>query len=452
MKSIVQSALFLFFTFFSFFQVLYSQPNPDIDKLDRYFTALEQNNRFMGSVFIMYEDEILFNRAYGIMAADGTPAVPESIYRIGSITKSYTDVMILKLVEQGELTLDSTLDQFFPSIPNSNTITVEHLLRHQSGLVNFTNLPEYIEYYLEPRNREEHLAYFEKIGTSFEPGANTEYSNTAYLLLGFIVEKLTRMDYEEALQKMIVEPIGLQSTYFGDGIDTAGGEAESFFYREGEWHLSPETHMSVPHAAGAIISTAGETAAFYKALFNGELLTDESFEKMVSFEGPFGLGMIRFPFHDNYISGHNGGIDGYQSNSAHDPDNNLTFAILGNGVNYNFNDILIGLLSIIYGMDFEFPDFKERQSIILTDEQLAAYSGTYTSPDFPLEIRLFAENGNLMGQATGQGAFPLTIYDEQTMAFEQAGIELLFEEREKERFQSFELRQSGMVYQFSLED
>jgi len=435
-----------------FSQLLKSQPNPDIDKLNQYFEALEENNRFMGSVYIMHNDEVIFNNAYGQAAADGTAASPSSIYRIGSITKSYTAVMILQLAEQGKLSLDTTLGQFFPSIPNSDSITIEQLLRHQSGLVNFTNLPEYMDYHTQPRSREEHLALFEQIGSSFEPGSNTEYSNTAYLLLGFIIEDLTGLSYGDALRQMITEPLGLDASYFGKNIDTATGEVESFTYRDGKWELSYETDMSVPHAAGAIVSTAEETAAFYDALFNGNLLGEETYSQMITFEGPFGLGLIRFPFHEHTMYGHNGGIDGFQSNSAHDPENNLTFAVLGNGVNYNLNNILIGLLSITYGKEFDIPDFEERQAITLTDEQLSAYSGNYSSEDIPLQINIFIDNGNLMAQATGQPPFPLSIFDEQTMAFEQAGVEIIFEGKTNGRYTKFDLIQGGATYRFTLDE
>lgn len=435
-----------------FSHTLKSQPNPDIDKLERYFEALEENNRFMGSVYIMHNHEVIFNNAYGQAADDGAAASPSSIYRIGSITKSYTAVMILQLTEQGKLSLDSTLGEFFPSIPNSDSITIKHLLRHQSGLVNFTNLPEYLDYHTHPRSREEHLALFEQIGSSFAPGSNTEYSNTAYLLLGFIIEDLTGMSFGEALQQMITEPLGLYATYYGKTIDTSSGEVQSFTYNDGKWHLSFETDMSVPHAAGAIVSTAEETALFYNALFNSEILDEETYSQMTSFTGPFGLGLIRFPFHEISMYGHNGGIDGFQSNSAHDPENNLTFAVLGNGVNYNLNNILIGLLSITYGKEFDIPDFEERQAITLTDEQLIAYSGSYSSADIPLQINLFVDNGNLMGQATGQPAFPLTIYDEQTMAFEQAGLEIIFDEKTEGRYSEFDLIQGGATYRFTLDE
>ncbi len=327
---------FLFIILFTFSAALpqagYAQSDIDTEKLNRFFTALHENNRFMGSVAVMNGDQVVFEEAYGIISEDGIPATPESIYRIGSITKSFTATMILQLMDRDELSLDSTLDTYFPEMPNADHITIEQMLRHQSGLVNFTNLPDYMEYFSDNKSRDDMLKLFESVGTSFEPGEDTEYSNTAYVLLGYIIEDVTGMSYADALQEMITEPLGLTSTYYASGIDSGKNEADSFVYQQNEWQPADRTNMSIPHGAGAIVSTAEEVARFFHGLFSGELLSDESLNQMRTFDGPFGLGLTRFPFNQNTLIGHNGGIDGYQSNAAHYPEGNLTFSVMGNGV------------------------------------------------------------------------------------------------------------------------
>ena len=203
---------FLFIILLTFSTVLLqsadAQSNMDTEKLNEFFTALHENDRFMGSVVVMNGNEVVFKEAYGIISEEGIPATPESIYRIGSITKSYTGTMILQLIERGELTLDTTLDTYFPNMPNASQITIEQMLRHKSGLVNFTSLPDYMEYFTDERSRDEMLELFETIGISFEPGENMEYSNTGYVLLGYIIEEATGMAYADALQEMITGPLG----------------------------------------------------------------------------------------------------------------------------------------------------------------------------------------------------------------------------------------------------
>lgn len=311
----------------------------------------------MGSVAVMSGDQVVFEEAYGIISENGISATSKSIYRTGSITKSYTATMILQLMERGEMSLNTTLITYFPDMPNADQITIEQMLRHQSGLVNFTNSRDYLEYSTTTKSREDMLELFEAIGTSFEPGKKTEYSNTAYVLLGYIIEEVTGVSYANALREMVTEPLGLTSTYFGSGIDSEKNEADSFVYHQGNWLPALITNLYITHGAGAIVSTAEEVARFYQGLFSGELLSDESLEQMITFEGRYGLGLIRYPFDEKMLIGYNGRIDGNQSVVVHFPERDLTFSVMGNGINYGFNQIMIGLLRISFGNDYEMPTF-----------------------------------------------------------------------------------------------
>jgi len=436
--------LLLFFPF-----LVTAQSEIDTDKLDLFFSELESNNRFMGSVAIMEGEDVIYSRAYGIADSDENQAETSSIYKIGSITKTYTAVMIFQLIEAGELSLDTTLDAFYPEISNADEITIKHLLGHRSGLVNFTALPDYLEYHTQDRSRSEMLNKFQQLGTNFEPGTSQEYSNTGYVLLGYILEELTGKSYDQLLQENIAEPLGLENTYYGGSRAENSRETDSFNYRNQLWQSAQKTNMEIPHGAGAVVSTAEETAAFFVGLMNEDLLSESSIEEMATFQGAMGQGLIRFPFNDKEAIGHNGGIDGFQSSAAVFPEEGITFAILANGVNYAFNDILIGLLSIMFDEDYEIPDFSEKESINLPENQLRTYTGEYESANIQFEIRLFIRDGNLMAEATGQTPFPLTIIDEQTMIYEPAGLELKFDPKEGEFYNGFTLEQSGMQFPFT---
>lgn len=447
-----RSSLILLFTCLILVLPVSAQDSIDTEKLDQFFTQLSENNRFMGSVAILSGEDIVFESAYGEISADGKPATAETVYRIGSITKSFTAAMIMKLAEQDSLSLETTLDNYFPDMPNSDEITIENLLRHQSGLVNFTNLPEYANYFEDETSREQMLKRFQEAGTSFDPGESTEYSNTGYVLLGYIVEDETGLSYADALQQMITGPLGLNSTYYATGIDPDLNEADSFTFQENDWVAASLTNMFIPGGAGAIASTAEETARFFRNLLKGDILKAESLREMTAFDGPFGLGLIRFPFGDRTLIGHNGGIDGFRSNAAHYADGDLTMAILTNGLNYNFNDILIGTLNIAFGQEYEIPNVKQRTALTLPKEELEQYTGSYSSSNFPLDIKLFLDGDNLMAQATGQGSFPLTIYTETTMAFEQAGIDMEFSDFSNGRYRAFRFTQAGQQFDFTLQE
>lgn len=430
---------------------LSAQTGADVDKLNAFFEALHQHDKFMGSAAILHGDELVFHEAFGFMDADQHPADPETIYHIGSITKTMTVALVLKLVEEGKLTLSDTLDQFYPNIPNADNITIEHLLRHRSGLVNFTNMPEYAQYYTEEITREELLNLFIEYGTEFEPDERFEYSNTGYVLLGYIIEDITGMTYGEVFEKYITGTAGLSRTFYDTEYSGQYLLADSFTRVE-QWQKLPKTNMSIPHAAGGVASTVEETARFFKALFDGKIITQESLEIMTTLTDGLGMGIFRIPFYDKYAYGHTGGIDGFHAVAAYFPDEDVSFAILSNGLNYVMNDITIGLLSLTFGHDFEIPDFEAEESefIHLSVEEMARYTGNYTSEQLPLEIRFFEQEGRLMSQATGQGAFPLTAVSETTMKFEPAGIVIEFSDFTDGRYRAFTLKQMGQEFQFQL--
>lgn len=434
-----------------FIQLSFAQVSLDSEKLDRYLSELQEYDKFMGSVTVLHGDDVIFQNAYGFADEDQTPVHTESVYRIGSITKSYTATLILKLVEDGELDLSDNLNRFYPDMPNADKITIEQLLRHRSGLFNFTNNPDYAEYYEGEKSREELLSLFEKYGTNFEPGENFEYSNTAYVLLGYIIEDISGMSYNDALQKFITEPLGMNRTYFGSGINTEQDEVHSFTFQE-NWTVAPQTNMFIPHGAGALVSTSEEVARFYRHLFEGDLLSEESLDKMTDLIGNFGLGIFLIPFHNKTALGHNGGIDGYQSSAAYFSDDEISFALLGNAMNYSSNDITIAILSAVFGHDFEVPDFESESEVVeLTKNQMEAYTGTFKSEIFPLDIEIFIQNGNLMAQATGQGAFPLTANTHTIMRFDPAGVVIEFDDLVADKYRSMVLRQAGQQFQFRLD-
>lgn len=429
-----------------------AQHSFDKQKLDEYLTTLVEYDKFMGSVAILEDDEVLFQKAYGFVNENKQPADVETVYRIGSITKTFTSAMLMQLVEKGEIHLSDHVSEFFPEIPKADKITIEHLLHHRSGLVSITNVDEYMDYYTKGATREEMIDRMIEYGTSFEPGEKFEYSNSGYILLGYIIEEVTGMNYGDALREVITEPLGLERTYYGLDISMGRGEAKSFSYSKEGWEVGSETDMSVPHGAGAIVSTPTEVGLFLNALFDGTLVSMESLEKMKNLKDGYGLGLFRFPFSNKFAWGHNGGIDEFQSTSGHFPEDDLTFVLLGNGYNYSMNDISIGTLSILFNNDFEIPDFSlDPKQVELKKRELKAYTGSYTSEVSPLEIKIFIDGDVLKAEATGQRAIPLTPYEGEIMKFVPAGITLVFNNRLNGRFESFELQQSdGQTFEFTL--
>ena len=421
----------------------------DKNKLNTYLDKLQQEDKFMGSVALDSAGQQVYAKSVGYknLGDSKEKAGLDTKYRIGSVTKMFTATMVMQLVEEGRIALSNKLSEYYPEIPNADRITIEQMLRHQSGLYNFTNAPDYPKWMTEQRSHKELLEIMRKDKPQFSPGSKTSYSNTNYVLLGFIIEDITGQSYAEQLQKRIVEPLNLKNTYYGDGINPADNEALSYRYKSSEWNKMPQTDMSIPGGAGAIVSTPADLTDFIHALFNGELISQNLLDKMTATEQRFGLGLMKIPFHDSFAYGHNGGIDGFQAHLSYFPKEKVAVGLTGNGYNYAMNDILIGTLSIYFGKGFDIPSF-DTQTISLDIKQMEQYVGKYDSKQMPMEIEVFVEDSTLMAQATGQSAFPLTATSKTTMRFDRAGVVMKFDSLASKKFQQFTLEQAGGKYLF----
>ena len=237
----------IFFVFLS--QFVFSQQY-DFEKLDNYFDSLKENNRFMGTVTISKGNELIYTKSIGFLDYENNILLnSNSKFRIGSISKTFTSVLILKSEEDGKLNLDDTIEIFFPDLPNSEKITIENLLSHRSGIFNFTDSPEYMEYRIQPKSREELIKIISNFDSIFKPGMRSEYSNSNYVLLTIILEEVYSRNYSEILLEKITKPYELNHTYYGDKINLNNNEAKSYIYA-GKWIEQEETDASVPLGAG----------------------------------------------------------------------------------------------------------------------------------------------------------------------------------------------------------
>lgn len=437
----------------AFFLIGFSLPNTaaslDTAKLNQLISAVDQHQKIMGALTVSHKGKNVYNKAWGIrsITSKGTlPTNTETKFRIGSISKTFTAVMILQLVEEGKLSLDNKLSQYYPSLPNASEITLEQMLNHHSGLYNFTD-SSYYDYRTKPKSREEMLEMFRQQPPSFLPGTKGEYSNTNYVLLGYILEKVTGENYAANLRKRITSKLSLKHTYNGSAPDAFKNEASSFYYTGENWKKDDETHMSITLGAGSLVSTTNDLVRFIEGLFAGKLVSKETLQKMVIMKDGYGLGIFQFPFDEKYCYGHTGGIDEFHSMLGYFPGDSLAFAFTGNGQNIEMNDLAIGVLSICFNRAYEIPNYNVEAYKIATAE-LAKYEGIYSSAGFPLKIKIWKEGEKLLAQATGQGAFALTPVSDSVFKFEPARIQMVFDLAEKSEIKKFTLTQGRGNYVF----
>ena len=415
------------------------------DELDSFFEHLYQHNRFMGSVAVLSGDEMVYQHSEGYANVEEEMFNSDQTrFHIGSVTKTFTATIILRLADEGKLSLDEPLADYYPDFQDAGQITLSDMLYHRSGLFNFTNDPEYTEWMTEPKSRGEMLELLQGYELQFEPDSRTEYSNANYVLLGYIIEDITGNSYQEALEEYITGPLDLNDTYYGRQISPDRNEAYSYEF-SGGWEKMPETDMSIPHGAGALVSSPADMVRFGRALFSGEVLDQPYLDQMTDLQERFGMGLISYPYHDKSGFGHSGGIDGFQANLAIYPEDDLFVATTANALSFSNNEILVALLDAWHGEQIELPEFD---TVDLPAEHLQALSGDYNSEQIALEISIWEEDGTLMAQATGQQAFPMEASSENRFRFDQAGLVIEFHADEQDEYRSFTLFQGGQEYLF----
>ncbi len=414
-------------------------------RLDAYFDHIEKHDQGHGALVIRKAGQEIVRRSYGHADPISKTAYQEnSLFLIGSISKVYNAVITLKHIEQGLLQLDDTIVTFFPDFPKGKQITIEHLLRHQSGIKNFTQGEQYENFRTIPQTDRTHLERISRIGFDFEPGSDFKYSNSGYVLLRLINQKVANASYQDLLTQFIVEPLSLKHTRIPDSFvepDIVRG-----FSKVGEWKITEKpTHPTIPMGAGSIVSTPAEVALFFEALMNSRLLKPETLAQMQLKTDGFkpdmqGLTIYQIPFGERLGWAHNGGIDGFMTIVGHFDDGDVTFSHMSNAVQYMPNDIHIAMLSAVYDKPHALPDFT---TVDVPTDILQSYSGDYYSSDIPLPIRIFLKDDTLFAQAQGQPNFPLTAMDQATFEFKMAGVKITFDEPGE-----MTLHQNGRVYKY----
>lgn len=416
----------------------------DKTKLDTYFQVLEKNNKFMGSVALSKNGELIYSKSIGYADLEHKiKATEKTKYRIGSITKSFTSVLIFKAIEKKKLDINETIDTWFPTITNSNKITIKHLLTHRSGIHNFTNNANYLQWNTQSKTEKEMIEIIQKGGSDFQPNSRAMYSNSNFVLLTFILEKTFNMSYSELVQTQIVKPLRLTNTYVFGKINPKNNESKSYNYF-GYWKKEAETDFSVPLGAGAITSTPTDLIKFANALFEGRLLTPESLKIMKTIKEGYGSGLFQIPFYSKIGFGHTGGIDGFRSVYSYFEDDKISYALTSNGTNMNNNDISIAVLSAVFNKPYQIPVYT---NYALTSEDLDKYLGVYATKQIPLKITVTKNKNTLIIQATGQQAFVVEATEKDKFSLDQVGAKFNFNPIEK----TMVLLQGGSEIKFTKE-
>ncbi len=312
-----------------------------------------KKGQFAGSVLITQGDKVLFNRGYGLANREWNIAnAPTTKFRIGSVTKQFTAAAILLLEERGKLKLTDSIKQYVPDAPAAwDGITIAHLLNHTAGLHNFTDLPAYQKIKIQQLQPADTLKIMRDLPLDFAAGSEFRYSNSGYVLLGQIIETVSGETYAKFLQTNIFKPLGMADSSVDSAAAILPSRASGYKYVQADEKTPPNLanadviNMSIPHAAGAIISTTHDLHRWQKALYGNKgavkLLSESSLKKMLTpNKGGYALGVqVAEITSKNNTTGadklvrrieHGGGIDGFAAWLQYNESNALNVVVLGN--------------------------------------------------------------------------------------------------------------------------
>jgi len=390
--------VFLLSTFFS---ASFSQ-SIDTKKLDSLFDILQNRELATGSVAISLNGKIVYQKAIGFAMLDSSKKIVPDVdtkYRVGSTSKMFTATIIFQLIEENKLSPDTKLATYFQQLPNANKITIKEMLYHRSGLHDYTHDTNFPDWMDKPKTHEEMLQIITSKGSDFEPGTKADYSNTNYLLLSYIIEKITGTAYAEALNKRIVSKLGLKNTYYGKPIDIRRNEATSYKYSDSSWKKEKETDLSIHCGAGSIVSTPKDLTVFIQNLFNGKLVGRTSLDSMTTMIDGYGMGIFPYDFDNVKGYGHGGRVEEFYSWTWYYPDKKLAISYITNGILYPRTDIMDGIRKICFNDAYTIP-FSQPLALLTSD--LDKYTGTYSSGDLPFKVVCKKRNEKLFLEAAGR--------------------------------------------------
>ncbi|MCT2560847.1 serine hydrolase [Chryseobacterium herbae] len=369
----------------------------EVDSIIKAFAGI---NKFNGTALVHYQNKTIFERSYGWQNAEKKiPNQDKSIYQIASLTKSFTALTIVKLNEEGKLSFKDPISKFIPDYPRGNEITIEHLLTHSSGIYEALRNKEYFRllHTGETITKSKELSFFKNEPLDFEPGTQFSYTNSGYILLGVIIEKVTGLSYEDAVRKMILNPLKMTHTGFDYLTLKSPYKTVPYSYISKTKHEKIEIwNPALTGPAGQIYSTAEDLYKYYKGLRDYTIVSKESFKKVTTpYLSGYAYGWFIDDLYGKKLINHGGNIEGSTSYFAMLPDEDLCIILLNNITSKKLEKAGNTILAAILGQPYTLP--QPKKEITLNADLLKKYVGNYALSDDHV-IHILNENGQLFIQ------------------------------------------------------
>ena len=364
-------------------------------KLDSMLTIYTNCNKFNGSVLVAKGGKILLEKGYGYKNVAGkTINDAGTIFQVGSITKEFTAAVVLKLLVQKKLSLEDNISKYFPGFPGGDSITIKNLLTHTSGIFNYTEVFDFWKQSNIPANEQMILDTLQSKKLLFAPGTKFSYSNSNYMLLAYIIQKVTGEPYETVVRNLIFRPLGMTRSGFDftqlQNADKATGywNFSAFKYVEG-----PPNDSSEFIGSGSMYSSVWDLYRWHRALQDGKVL-DKAILALAyePAKGPYGYGWELDSAAGKKTVGHNGRMFGFEAKMLRVPGDDVFIVLLNNHSDGPWLDpIAKRMMAILYGQPYSLPEAP----LQLSAEKLQHYAGMFGADGHTFEVRLI--DGHLFG-------------------------------------------------------
>lgn len=353
-----------------------------IDELMKVYNSYQQ---FNGAVLVAENGKVIFKKGYGMANMEwNIPVETDTKFRLGSITKQFTSMLILQLVQEGKIKLEGKLTDYLPDYrkDTGDRITIHQLLNHTSGIPSYTGQPNFFrDVSRNPYGVSDFVKKYASGDLEFEPGAKFNYNNSGYFLLGAIVERITGKPYEQALKERIFDPLGMKNTGYDHHDTILAKRASGYERRPGGFINALYLDMSIPYSAGSLYSTVEDLYLWDQALYTDKLLSAQLKEVMYKpglANYAYGWAVMKRPLGAQgepvSIIEHGGGINGFNTLITRFPESKNLIVLLNNTGGTKLGEMSQKIAAILFGKPYKPPvrDIAEALYSIVIEKDVQA--------------------------------------------------------------------------------
>ena len=377
-----------------------------VDSLVRAYVAVQQ---FNGSAIVVQGKKKVYEKSYGYAnAATKALNTSRSIFPIGSLTKPFTALLILKLAEEHKLSTDDRLSTYLPSYPNGDQIRIHQLLTNTAGVYEKFRNRAFVNQLTaaHPFTTEERLAFFQNEPLDFEPGTRFSYSNSGYDLLGAVIEKVTGACYADVVRRYIFQPLHMKASGFGFADLRAANKTTLYSYASATKQVETTPwNASLTFSSGGLYSSPADLLKFYQGLRAYKIVSKETFAKATTpFLGGYGYGWYIDVLQGDRVIDHGGNIEGATSYFLLMPDHQVGIILLNNITSTALEKLGNAIYAALQNKPYTLP--QPKKAIRLDEPTLLSYTGTF-EVSATYKVQVFKEAAGLFVQINNEPKIPV---------------------------------------------